>query len=200
MHQKTRDTYNHSAGSLSQHYDEIGPREGDINLAFTLAGSPDNAVVLEIGTGNGRDARAILRHTPFYTGIDTSEEMIAIAKKKAPKGEFIVADAVTYNYTGPYNIVFAFAPFRHMNLEEVTTVMQRVYTSLKIGGVFYISSNYADSYKIDPRNDAHGIREIHYYNPDILQKHAPTGFKKVQEIFDTVDGLEWFEIAFRKER
>lgn len=198
MHQKTRDTYNRSAGSLSDHYDTIGPREGDIKLAFTLAGHPENAQVLEIGCGNGRDARAILTQTPFYTGIDTSEKMIEHARRKAPKGVFDVADAVTYKYKGPYDIVFAFAPFRHMRLEEVTTVMQKVYAALKPSGVFYISSNYGDAYEHTRRQDSFGVRDIYLYNPSILKKHAPAGFKKVQEIFDTVDGQEWFEVAFQK--
>lgn len=198
MHQKTRDTYNRSAGSLSDHYDEIGPREGDIKLAFTLARHPENARVLEIGCGNGRDARAILHQTPFYTGIDTSEKMIEHARLKAPKGFFEVADAVTYAYPDKYDIVFAFAPFRHMKLEEVTTVMQKVYAALKPGGVFYISSNYGAKYEHTRRQDIFGVRDIYLYNPTILEKHGPTGFKKIQEIFDTVDNQEWFEVAFQK--
>ena len=199
MHKKTRETYNKAVQTLSDHYDEIGPREGDINLAFTLAGNPENAVVLEIGSGNGRDARAILRRTPYYTGIDNSEKMIALARKRAPKGKFQIADAAAYNFTGPYDIVLAFAQFRHMNLEEVTTVLSRVYNSLRPGGVVYISSNFAETYHHEQRRDAYGEREIYYYSPDILQKHAPSGFKKVQEIYDTVAGCKWFELALQKE-
>ena len=199
MHQKTRDTYNYSAGSLSKHYDEIGPRDGDINLAFMLAGNPGNAVVLELGCGNGRDARAIAHRTPNYTGIDTSKEMVDRAIEKVPEGHFEVGDATTYNYQGPYDLVFAFATLRHLNTDEVATVMKKVYDSIRPGGVFYISSNYAARYRIGSRSDEYGTREIHYYNPTILQKYAPTGFRKIQEIFDKVDDNEWFEVAFQKQ-
>ena len=198
MHRKTRETYNKAAQPLSDHYDQIGPREGDINLAFTLAGNPENAVVLEIGCGNGRDARAILRRTPYYTGIDTSEAMITVARKRVPRGTFYIADAVEYNFSGSYDIVFAFAQFRHMDLEEATTVLSRIYHSLRPGGVVYISSNFAESYHHEQRKDAFGEREIYYYSPDILQKHAPPGFRKVQELYDTVDGYKWFELALQK--
>lgn len=200
MNQRTRDTYNQSAQPLSQHYDEIGPREGDINLAFTLAGNPENAVVLELGCGNGRDSRAILRRTPFYTGIDTSEKMIALSRQKSPKGNFELADAITYDYSGPYDVVFAFATLRHIGLEELPIVLTKVYDSLKPGGVFYISSNYGETYRQGPREDEYGNREINYYNPDIIQKHAPPGFKKAQEIHDTIDGEQWFEIALQKKQ
>lgn len=198
MHQGTRDTYNQSAGSLSEHYDEIGPREGDINLAFTLAGNRENAVVLELGCGNGRDSRAILRRTPFYTGIDTSEKMIALAKQKSPKGNFEVADAVTYDYPDNYDIIFAFATLRHVDIDELATVLKKVADKLNPGGVLYISSNYDDDYHLGPRDDVYGKREIYYYNPDIIQKYAPASLKKVEEIHDTIDGRQWFEVVFQK--
>lgn len=198
MHQKTRDTYNHSADSLSNHYDEIGPREGDINLAFTLAGNPTSAAVLEIGCGNGRDARAILRRTADYTGIDSSEAMVTLARQKVPDGRFEVTDAIAFEYKGPYDIVFAFAAFRHMNPDELATVLKQVHNSLKSGGVLYVSSNHADTYRSETRNDEYGVRELHYYNPTFMQQRAPSGLKKVQEIYDTVDGQEWFEVAFQK--
>jgi len=199
MHQKTRDTYHKSAALLSQHYDEIGPREGDIGLAFALAGNPENALVLELGCGNGRDARAIMQRTSYYTGIDASEEMIKRARQRAPGGRFEVADAVTFAYSGPYDIIFAFATFRHLNPDEVTAVLGHAHRSLRSGGVLYISSNYAGQYRTESRKDKYGTREIHYYNPTSLQQWAPGGFIKLQEIFETVDGYEWFELALRKQ-
>lgn len=199
MHTTTRDTYNKSARSLTAHYEEIGAREGDIDLAFTLAGHPENAQVLEIGCGIGREARAILRYTPFYTGIDTSEELITRAKERVPKGIFEVADALTYDYKGPYDIVFAFAALRHLDQIEVTIVIDKIYESLRPGGICYISSNYADEHQYEVRKDDFGEREIHYYNADLLQKHAPTGLKRIQEIQDLVNGQKWFEVVFQKD-
>jgi len=199
MHQKTRNTYSKSAASLGQHYDEIGSRDGDVNLAFTLAGNPENAKVLEIGCGNGRDALSILRRTPFYTGIDTSPEMIKLARERTFKGKFEVADALTYDYDGPYDVVFAFASLRHIAPSELGIVLKKVYDSLREGGVLYISSNYADHYHQEDRKDKYGEREIHYYNPDIIQHYAPRGFKKVQELYDTIDGFKWFEVVLKKQ-
>lgn len=198
MHQRTRDTYDQSAQSLSQHYDEIGARDGDVELAFALAGNPENAVVLELGCGNGRDARAILRRTPFYTGIDTSKKMIAIATQKVPKGDFKVADAITHNYGGPYDIIFAFALFRHLEINEVTAVLRKAAASLKEGGILYISSMFGRVYEHHAHTDNYGTREMHLYNPEIILKHCPPSLKKVQEIYDHIDGNEWFELALRK--
>lgn len=190
--------YDESADELSDYYDRIGPRYGDIDLAFADAGNPENAVVLEIGCSNGRDAQAITEHTPYYTGIDLSEKMVAKAKERLPDVQFQQADARTYDYSGIYDIVFAFAPFRHMNLEEATSVLRRVYDSLRVGGVLYISSNHSQKYEEAERSHQFGIHKIHYYNPNIIQKHAPHGFKKVREQYDTVNNEPWFELSLKK--
>jgi SAM-dependent methyltransferase len=198
MHQKTRDTYNQSADNLSRHYDQIGSRDGDIDLAFTLADNPRTAMVLELGCGNGRDAQSILRYTNNYVGIDTSKKMVDIARTKIPEATFNLADATTYEYGGPFDIVFAFALFRHLNLEEVTEVLQRVVAALRPGGIFYLSSLYGDSYEVTSRTDDYGTREIYLYNPSTILKHCSPRLKKVEEIYDTIDGREWFELALKK--
>ena len=198
MSQNTRKIYDQSADELSQYYDSIGARGGDIDLAFALADRPQNAIVLEIGCGNGRDAKAILEHTPYYTGIDTSSRMIAKAQDRLPNGNFEEADAITYAYPTLYDIVFAFAPLRHMDLDEVTTVLRKVYDSLRPGGILYISSNFSQKYEVTERQHPHGVRKIYNYNPDIIQKHAPHGFKRVREIYEKVNNEPWFEVALKK--
>jgi SAM-dependent methyltransferase len=199
MRQETQNTYNQSADELSRHYDEIGSRDGDIDLAFTLAGNPNRADVLELGCGNGRDARSILDRTPNYTGVDSSEKMIAIARAKLPQATFKLADVRDYQYGGPYNIVFAFALFRHLDLDEVTKVLKRVADALKPGGIFYISSMYGEAYQSVPRNDTYGTREMYLYNPRIILKHCSPKLKNIEEIYDTIDSREWFELVLRKQ-
>jgi SAM-dependent methyltransferase len=199
MHRETREIYDSSADEISYEYDQIGARGGDITLAFALAGNPENAQVLEIGCGHGRDAKEIMTRTPYYTGIDISGKMIDKAKNRVPEGNFEVADATSYDFKGQYDIVFAFAPFRHLKLDEVTTVIKKVYDVLRPGGIFYISSNFGEKYEETERFNTHGIRKINLYNPDIIQKHAPQGLKRVKELYDTVHGEEWFEVAFQKQ-
>ena len=201
MHRSVPTAYDSAAHQFSHHYDQIGAREGDIQLAFALAGGPGQPKVLELGCGNGRDARAITQYTPDYTGIDTSEKMISIAKERVPAGHFERSNALTYAYDGPYDVVFAFAPLRHLNLESVTDVLRKVYNALRAGGVFYISSNYGAKYEpVEQASPVGGTRQIYTYNPDIIYKHAPTGFKPVYQTRDTVDGQEWFEVALQKVR
>jgi SAM-dependent methyltransferase len=190
--------YNESADELSDYYDRIGPRYGDIELAFADAGNPENPVVLEVGCGNGRDAKVITSHTPYYTGIDSSDKMLEKAHERLPNAQFEQADARTYSYPGTYDIVFAFAPFRHMDIDEVTTVLRKIYDSLRVGGVLYISSNYGEKYEETELPHPYGIRKIYKYNPLIIQKHAPHGFKVIREQKDEVNNETWFELSLRK--
>ena len=199
MHQTTRDSYNTHASSLSRHYDDIGTRDGDINLAFMMAGNPRSARVLEIGCVNGRDAADIVQHAAHYRGIDASSEMVAIARQRVPAADFEVADATTYEYGGPYDIIFAFALFRHMTEAEVRTVLDKMASSLRIGGIVYISSPYALTYHHELQQDEFGVREMHYYNPALLQKHGPASLHTIHELYDIVNGVAWFEAAFRKQ-
>lgn len=199
MHRETRDTYNQSADKFSRHYDRIGSRDGDVDLAFALAGNPKNAKVLELGCGNGRDALTIMRQTKFYTGIDSSEKMIAIASRKLPEGTLVVGDVVDYPYGGPYDIVFAFALFRHLSLEEVTIVLKKASASLRQGGILYISSMFDEAYKQISRSDVYGNRDMYLYSPKLIMKRCPPSLKKVQEIYDHIDDTEWFELALKKQ-
>lgn len=199
LREQTIRTYDVSADKLVKHYEGIGPREGDVLLAFALAGSPENATVFEIGCGHGREARKILEHTEAYTGIDTSDKLIDLARLRVPGGTFEVADAVEYDYPEEqYDIVFAFASLRHMDREESETVLRKVYHSLKPGGIVYISLNHADSYRETIKDDEYGVRLIYMYNPRLIEKLAGPMYKKIYESRDTIEGIDWFEIVLKK--
>lgn len=199
LRKQTIQTYDDSADKLVKHYEGIGPREGDVILAFALAENPENAKVLEIGCGYGREARKILEHTEFYTGIDTSENLISLAMERVPKGKFIVADAVEYDYPAEeYDIVFAFASMRHMDKLEIEKVLQKVCHSLKPGGVVYISSNHANKYSETIKDDEFGVRLIYKYNPRLIENAAGPMYKNIYESHDNIAGVEWFEIVLKK--
>ncbi len=55
------------------------------------------AEVLEIGCGTGNLASKFMESGFRYCGLDMSEEMLAIAKKNYPKGEFVKGDVRDFN-------------------------------------------------------------------------------------------------------
>lgn len=198
MSQETLEKFDEFADKLSDDYDRIGPRIGDIELAFADAGNPENAVVFEIGCANGRDAAAIIERTPYYTGIDISDKMLEKARNRLPQARFEHADARSYEYPKGIEIALALGSLRYMNLEEVTRVLRKLYDSLRIGGVLYISSNYGKKHDRVELVHSHGTHNVYLYNSEIIQKHAPHGFKKIREFQDEVHGDEWFELCLKK--
>lgn len=197
---RTIETYNLSAKALAEYFEGIGPRDGDIDLAFALAGDPRNAQVLEIGCGPGREVRDIMKHTPSYTGIDVSEGFLELAKVNAPKGVFELADALTYDYKGPYDIVFSFVALGHLDQAELTTVFQKVLAALKPHGVIYISLKYADKYQSIVKKDKYGERLFYLYSPQLIQKIAGPELRLVYESRNYIEqtDTEWCELALQK--
>lgn len=200
LRQQTIDTYNKSANELAEYFRGIGSRTKDIDLAIELAGSPKNPKILEIGCGDGRDAKEIVKRTSRYVGFDISEELIKLARQYVPNGKFEVADATAYKYPGNLDIVFAFASLLHLDKDEVRDVLQKIRQALKPGGILFISLKYAPEYTEKVKEDKFGRRIFYFYNPEIITELAGDGYEVAQTGggFMTAGNTKWFEVALRK--
>lgn len=198
LRQETVNTYNRSAESLAEYFRGIGPRTEDIDIAFRLAGNPSRARVLEIGCGDGRDAKAIAARSGWYYGIDIAEAFVDMARQQVPDGTFEVADAVTFEYPAHLNIVFAFASLLHLDKTEVQTVCQKVHTALRPGGIFYISLKERPEYAEEIKQDEYGSRLFYFYNAGIIKELAGEGFQTASLSRKTIGSTDWFEVALQK--
>lgn len=198
LRQTTIDTYNNSAAELAEYFRGIGPRERYITTAFELVGNPPEANVLEIGCGDGRDAKAICARTPNYLGIDASSELIELAREHVPEGRFEVADAAKYDYPENLDIVFAFASFLHLNKSELRTVFDGLAKALRPQGIVYISSKYRPHYEREIKDDRFGRRQFYFYNSEIMRGLAGPGFKIARRWREVHGNTDWFELALRR--
>lgn len=195
--QKTVDTYNKSAVELAAYFKGIGPRVKDIGKALELAGGTQNPNVLEIGCGDGRDAKEIVKYTKNYLGFDISSELIKIAQGHAPGVKFEVADAVSYKYPKDLDVVFAFASLLHLDKFEVAQILKLVHVSLKPGGIFYISLKYMPKYVRKVKKDKYGERLFYFYNSSEIQNMASKHYETVLENRQKIGDTDWFTIALR---
>lgn len=198
--QETINTYNRSAKELAEHFRGIGSRVRDIDLAIKLSNKLDNPFVVEIGCGDGRDAKEILKQTNNYIGFDISEELIKLAIKKVPKAHFEVADALNYKYPRNIDVVFAFASLLHLNKKEINNVLKKVHAALRPGGIFFISLKLRAEYTEELKEDKYGKRMFYHYNPEIITDLAGAWYEVVRTHKSFVAGStsKWFEIALRK--
>lgn len=198
---ETLDTYNRSANELAKYFKGIGPRVKYIEQALELAGKNDgSADVLELGCGDGRDAVAIIERTHSYTGIDYSVGLIGIAKEVLPAADFRVVDMQNFDYPyKTYDAVFAFASVLHMDKASLRDLMEPAARSLKTGGIFYITTRYADQYSKKWVEDEHGKRLFYYYNPKGLASLAKAHFEVAYEDIERGAGkASWIIMALRK--
>jgi len=197
---ETLKTYNKSAKELAEHFKGIGPRDKHIKQALELAGKNDGtAHVLELGCGDGRDAIDIIEHAETYTGIDYSSGLIGLAKELLPAADFRVCDMQNFDYpTRVYDVVFAFASVLHIDKTSLRDLMKPVARSLKAGGIFFITTKYADKYKSKWKEDIHGKRLFYYYSPKILTAVSKEYFEVLYGEVEQIEGKSWTVMALRK--
>jgi SAM-dependent methyltransferase len=198
LRQETIDTYNKSAKELAEYFRGIGPRVKYIDLAFKLAGNPERARVIELGCGDGRDAKEIIKRADWYEGSDISPALIDLARGYAPEGQFVMADAATYELPDNLDIIFAFASLLHLNKDEVKELLARAANALRPGGIFYISLKWSPEYHQEIKEDQYGRRLFYFYNPEVIAELAGPSYEVVTSFREAHGHTEWFEIALQK--
>lgn len=191
---QTVDTYNNAAGAMAKKFDSQGARVEDIELAFAHI-AKKNPKVFEIGCGNGRDAKEILKLTSSYFGIDISKAMIEIAKKHNLDGDFVVADAEKFDFPKS-DMIIAFASLLHSDKEAVKRILDKAYECLSDDGVFFISLKHGE-YHEEEKTDEFGTRTFYYYSPEAIKALAPR-FKPVYEETQELRGQKWFTLILQK--
>lgn len=196
---ETKKAYEKGATELVKKFNQIGPRTKDIKKAFSYLKNHKKLNTLEIGCGNGRDAKQILKYTKNYTGIDFSEEMIKLSREYLPKINFIVADMEKFIIPLNLDIVFAFASFLHLNKISFKKILNKIYKKLNKNGIIYISLKYNEKYKEVIKNDEFGKRYFYYYSESDLEKISKeTKYQIIYIKKYILREVEWIDLILKK--
>lgn len=127
------------------------PKSTRVTLA-TVALSPDDRV-LDIGCGPGAAVRQVAPRVASATGVDASESMISIARKRAasvPNAKFSLSPAERLSYPDEeFSVVWTIQSWHHWNDPEAA--YREVHRVLVPAGRFYIVEKETDG--------EHGINE-----------------------------------------
>ncbi len=189
-------SYNKSAERLASKFNNQGARVADIQEVFSLI-KKENSAVLEIGCGNGRDAQEIIKYTNNYLGIDISPELIKLANEQVLTAQFEVADFETYEFSGNWDIVFAFASLIHADKNHLTAILSKLHQSLNAGGIVRLSMKYANTYREITKKDEFGIRTYYLYSLDDIKSTAK-GFSVLKSELMELRGQQWLEVILKK--
>ncbi|ACC81856.1 class I SAM-dependent DNA methyltransferase [Nostoc punctiforme] len=96
---------------------------------------PKEAHILDLCCGTGPVAQRLLLMGYQVTGLDGSEEMLNLARQKAPSVKFLQGDARFFKFTSRFNAVISLASLMYiLSIEELTSVFQNMYDSLLENG------------------------------------------------------------------
>ncbi|MEI6835292.1 MAG: class I SAM-dependent methyltransferase [Candidatus Falkowbacteria bacterium] len=90
-------------------------------LSRVLGGLEDGDSILDVGCGNGRLLENLKNKKLFYLGVDSSKELIELAKINYPGSDFKVADILELNKTisKKFNLVISVAVLHHLPSQKL---------------------------------------------------------------------------------
>jgi len=134
--EKTRKDYNQIAEDFSKTREYIPEEQKSLLLQYITPGDK----VLDLGCGNGRFSEVFQKKIE-YVGVDNSEKMIEIARKKYPKVDLRIADALSLPFPeNSFDKVFSFAVIHHLPSEELQLqLLKETRRILKPGGVLILT-------------------------------------------------------------
>ena len=136
-----RDGYNKCAQAyVASRRDEAGPE-----LSLLIDRLPSNATMLDIGCGGGIPVCQDLARHGSVIGIDISAEMIALAERNVPTGEFRCEDIMTAELgEDSFDAVTSFYAIFHLPKHEHEELRRRIHAWLKPRGHLMITLSLDD--------------------------------------------------------
>jgi len=115
---------------------------------------PQQAHILDLCCGSGNLTKPLLERGYQVTGIDSSEAMLDYAREKVPGGKFILDDARSFKVKQIFHGAIAVGDsLNHvMNIEDLKSVFQNVFTALLKKGLFGFNMSMEEMYESDNWN------------------------------------------------
>ena len=106
-----------------------------------VARIPLNGTILDLGCGTGDPVARALQEQGFrITGVDSSPNLVAIAKGRLPSAEWIVADMRTLDLKRQFDAVLAWHSFFHLTQDDQRRVFQVFAAHTAPGGALMFTS------------------------------------------------------------
>ena len=165
-----------------------------------LGNISDGAHILDLGCGSGRDSKFFLEKGYKVTAVDGSEK-IAEGASKFLGQEVIVSSFEELNLNEVYDGIWACASLLHVDRKNIVKVIEKISSSLKENGVFYMSFKYGDNEYIDENGRYFNcyIEETFTSMIKTVDKLNVEKMHKTGDILGGRDSLVWLNILLRKD-
>ncbi|MGA2666897.1 MAG: class I SAM-dependent methyltransferase [Patescibacteria group bacterium] len=140
VHKLVQNTYDKIADKYHERYSEYSEFFLKFSKEFMNL-LPKKARILDLGCGSGRDSKFFSEKGYKVTGVDFSENMLAIAKKVAPKAKFIKQDLRKIKFLeNSFDGVRCSFVLLHLKRNEIPSLLHKIHQILKKNGVLFIST------------------------------------------------------------
>ncbi len=136
---------NRTLNFYNQHAKEYADKTLDADMlkqqqAF-VSYLPQNALILDLGCGAGRDSKAFQKADYRVIAVDGSLELCKIARSHL-SCPVICSKFEDYNPTESFDGIWANSSLLHLEKNEIEKVLRKLLKNLKENGIFYLSFKY----------------------------------------------------------
>lgn len=138
------DYYERYAASYFENTVDLGMEEA---LERFLELLPENADVLDLGCGSGRDSIYMEESGCYVTLLDGSEQMCRLAEIHTDR-EVLHMTFDEMEFDEVFDGIWACASLLHVAGEDMDRIMKKVVNALQPGGILYMSFKYGEAEEI----------------------------------------------------
>lgn len=167
-------------------------------LDKTLALTPKDARLLELGSAMGRDAAYLQDQGYVVECTDVTQGFVDMLNAKGFSARKL--NAITDDFGGPYDLILASAVLLHFTREETAQVLRKAYDALTDGGMFSFTLKQGEGEEISDEKLG-APRYFCYWQADQIADYLQdAGFEKI----DVRDGnwgsrnVQWLQIIAKK--
>jgi len=157
----------------------------------------DGASVLDVGCGAGVPIAQSLAARHRLTGVDVSREMVRLARRNVPAGDFVCADVMSISLEpSSFDAIVAINSIFHIPREAQPSLFQRLHRWLRPGGYLLCTL----SHESEPgytEDDFHGVTMYwsNYGLGEYLGILADSGFEVLETSSTACDCDEMDEVT-----
>ncbi len=179
--QRTRESYNKNAALY--HKEQTRPLVAQAQLDEFMNMVHPPAQVLDLGCGAGFDL-GYLAQKYSVTGIDSSKDMVEIARMENPNSEVVLSDIVSADLgESKYKGVWARDVLHHISSNDLDFVFGKLFKGLVPGGVLYaiVREGEGEHLERETRGGYSLQRFYHYFTEkELVERAKHAGFELIK--------------------
>lgn len=152
--------------------------------------------ILEIGSGSGDDAKALIALGYDYVGTDASSGFLKFAREKNPNANFVHKSIDDLDSSlGEFDGFWCAATLLHVPKNKIDSALKAISSRIKDGGIGFITLKRGEGEETEERTG----RFFAYYQLDEFGKILKrNGFEVIEDSIEESKPFSWLKFFVRK--